>query len=51
MWRIWKLLFLNGCNKVVIEPSGVQFWFGILLVISNRTHAAHSFDLLLINEI
>ena len=36
--------FLNECNKVVIEPRVVQFWSQILLVISNRTHAAHLFD-------
>ena len=36
--------FQNGCNKVVIEPRVVQFWSQILLVISNRTHAAHLFD-------
>ena len=34
----------NGCNKGVIELSGVQFWSEIILVISNRTHAACSFD-------
>ena len=32
--------FQNGCNKVVIEPRIVQFWSEIILVISNRTHAA-----------
>ena len=37
--------FQNGCNKVVIEPRVVQFWSEIILVISNRTRAAHSFDL------
>ena len=26
-----------GCNKVVIELSGVQFWSEIILVILNRT--------------
>ena len=36
--------FHNGCNKVVIEPRVVQFWSEIILVISNRTHAARSFD-------
>ena len=35
--------FQNGCNKVVIEPRVVQFWSEIILVISNRTHAARSF--------
>ena len=34
----------NRCNKVVIELCGVQFWSKIILVISNRTRAAHSFD-------
>ena len=29
--------FQNGCNKVVIEPRVVQFWFEFILVISNRT--------------
>ena len=29
---------------MVIELSGVQFWSEILLVISNRTRAARSFD-------
>ena len=36
--------FQNGCNKVVIEPCVVQFWFEIILVISNQTRAARSFD-------
>ena len=36
--------FQNGFNKVVTEPSGVQFWSEIILAISNRTHAARSFD-------
>ena len=36
--------FQNGCNKVVIEPLVVQFWSEIILVISNRTRAARSFD-------
>ena len=34
----------NECNKVVIEESGVQFWSEIILVISNRSRAAHTFD-------
>ena len=38
------LVFQNGCNKVVIEPCAVQFWSEIILVISNRTRAARSFD-------
>ena len=29
---------------MVIELSGVQFWSEIILVISNRTRAARSFD-------
>ena len=36
--------FQNRCNKVVIEPRVVQFWSEIILVISNRTRAARSFD-------
>ena len=36
--------FQNGCNKVVIEPRVVQFWSEIILVISNRTRAARSFN-------
>ena len=36
--------FQNGCNKVVIEPCVVQFWSEIILVISNWTHTARSFD-------
>ena len=36
--------FQNGFNKVVIGLSGVQFWSEIILVISNRTRAARSFD-------
>ena len=30
--------------KMVVELSGVQFWSEIILVISNQTHAARSFD-------
>ena len=36
--------FQNGFNKVVIGLSGVQFWPEIILLISNRTRAARSFD-------
>ena len=36
--------FENGSNKVVIELRVVQFWSEIILVISNRTRAARSFD-------
>ena len=36
--------FQNGYNKVVTEPCVVQFWSEIILMISNRTCAAHSFD-------
>ena len=36
--------FQNGCNREVIEPRVVQFWAEIIRVISNRTHAARSFD-------
>jgi len=36
--------FQNGSNKVAIELHVVQVWSEIILVISNRTHAARSFD-------
>ena len=36
--------FQNGSNKVVIELRAVQFWSEIILVISNRTRFARSFD-------
>ena len=36
--------FQNGCNKVVIESSVVRFWSKIILMITNRTCAARSFD-------
>ena len=36
--------FQNGCNKVVIEPHVMQFWFEIILVILNRTRITCSFD-------
>ena len=36
--------FQNGFNKVAIELRVVQFWSEIILVISNRTSAARSFD-------
>ena len=36
--------FQNGSNKVAIELRVVQFWSEIILVISNRTRAARSFD-------
>ena len=36
--------FQNGCDKVVIEVRVVQFWSEIILVISNQSHAARSFD-------
>ena len=36
--------FKNGSNEVVIELQVVQFWFEIILAISNRTRVAHSFD-------
>ena len=36
--------FENGSNKVAIELRVVQFWSEIILVISNRTRAACSFD-------
>ena len=36
--------FQNGFNKVLIELLVVQFLSEIILVISNRTRAARSFD-------
>ena len=36
--------FQNGCNKVEIELRVVQFWSEIILVISNQSCAARSFD-------
>jgi len=36
--------FQNGFNEVAIELRVVQFWSEIILVISNRTRAARSFD-------
>ena len=36
--------FQNGCNKVVIELRVVQFWSEIILMISNQTRVARSFD-------
>ena len=36
--------FQNECNKVAIELRVVQFWSEIILVISNQTRAACSFD-------
>ena len=36
--------FENGSNKVAIELRVLQFWSQIILVISNRTRAACSFD-------
>ena len=36
--------FQNGCNEVAIELQVVQFWSEIILVISNQTRAARSFD-------
>ena len=36
--------FQNGSNKVVIELRVVQFWSEIILVVSNRTRTARSFD-------
>ena len=38
------LWFQNRCNKAVIELCVVQFWSEIILVISNQTRAARSFD-------
>ena len=36
--------FQSGCNTVVIEPRVVQFWSEIILVITNQTCVARSFD-------
>jgi len=36
--------FQNGSSKVAMELRVVQFWSEIILVISNRTRAARSFD-------
>ena len=36
--------FQNGSSKVVIEPRVMQFWSEIILVISNQTRTASSFD-------
>ena len=36
--------FQNECNKMVIEPRVVQFWSEIILVLSNQTRAARSFN-------
>ena len=36
--------FQNGINEVAIELRVVQFWSEIILVISNRTRAARSFN-------
>ena len=43
--------FQNGYNEVIIEPRVVQFWSEIILVISIRTHAAHSFGFEIIRMI
>jgi len=36
--------FQYGCNKVEIELRVMQVWSEIILVTSNQTHTAHSFD-------
>ena len=36
--------FQNGSNKEVMEHRAVQFWSKIILVSSNRTRFARSFD-------
>ena len=36
--------FKDGSNKVLIELRVMQFWSEIILLISNRTCAARSFD-------
>ena len=40
----YSVRFQNGSNKVAIGLRVVQFWSEIILVISNRTRAARSFD-------
>ena len=45
--KIWLLnieRFQYGSNKVAIELRVVQFWSEIILVISNRTRSACSFN-------
>ena len=39
-----KSLFVSAFFKVVIELRAVQFWSEIILVISNPTRVARSFD-------
>ena len=46
---IWAIS--NGCKKVVIEPRVVQFLSEVILVISNRTRAAHSFNRAILAQI
>ena len=48
-WKIlylsaWILRFQNGCNKVVTEIRVMQFWSEILLVTTNETRSARTFD-------
>ena len=31
-----KWMFQNGCNNVVVEQSGVQFWSEIITMISDQ---------------
>ena len=40
----WKIRFQNGYNIVVMDLSEVQF-LSKIIVISNHTFSAHSFDL------
>ena len=42
MWQILQLLFPN--SYFFPPPRVVQFWSEIILVISNRTNAARSFN-------
>ena len=48
-WKIlylsaWILRFQNGCNEVVTEICVMQFWSEILLVTTNDTRSARTFD-------
>ena len=42
--KYWYVRFPNGCIKLGIELRVVHVWSEIIIVISNRTRAASSFD-------
>ena len=46
VWEIWLLncTIQNGSNKAAFQLRAVQFWSEVILVMSNRTRAACSFD-------